>query len=107
MKIIYTHPNLFLVEHAKNLLQDAGIPVELRNQYAAGGIGDIAPINAWPELWLQRPHQEDQAKEILAFLTAKNLDPNAPDEEWTCPHCQQTNTLPFLQCWACDAEIEA
>ena len=50
MKLVYTHPNLAMVVQAASVLELAGIASELRNEFASGAIGEIAPISAWPAL---------------------------------------------------------
>ena len=38
--------------HVENLLHEAGISVEKRNQYASGGAGELSAIDVMPELWV-------------------------------------------------------
>ncbi len=52
MKLVYTHPNSIAVAQARSSIEFAGIDCILRNEYASGAIGELAPIDAWPALWL-------------------------------------------------------
>ena len=52
MKPVYTHPNLFFVTNAKNILQHYSIKAIIQHEYLSGAAGDLAPIDTWPELWL-------------------------------------------------------
>jgi hypothetical protein len=46
MKLIYTHENRLLVSNAQNMVEQANINTTLKNEYAAGAMGDIAPIDS-------------------------------------------------------------
>ena len=52
MKLVYTHENLTLVATVANHLRQNDIDVIIKNQYAAGGAGMLAPIETWPEIWV-------------------------------------------------------
>lgn len=99
MKLLYTHPNRILVENARNLLENAGIATRLENEFAGGAIGELAPINAWVELWIVRERDEQRAKEILAKLSRETEGPG-----WTCPQCGENNDASFELCWRCQTE---
>jgi len=100
MKLVYTHPNLAIVVQAASLLRHAGIDSELRNEYASGAIGEIAPINAWPELWVSRERAVDQALEIVE---AMQRPVDCPD--WNCGQCESNNPATFDTCWHCGEDI--
>lgn len=96
MKLVYTHPNPLMVENAKNICTNAGLAVELRNQFASGGAGELAPISTWPELWVQRERDYPQAVALIqqAFTGEE-------EGEWTCPACGEQNSAAFELCWHC------
>lgn len=96
MKLVYTHENKLLVENAKNILFEEGIECVLRNEYASGGIGDLAPTEAWPEVWILDEENEARAKSIIAELA------NEPEgERWICENCGEENEPGFASCWQC------
>jgi len=97
MKLLYTHPNSMIVENIKNIVEHAGFKVTLQNQYAGGGIGELAPIDAWPELWLDNERHFDRATLVVEQATKIN------NSDWTCGKCGEGNAGSFEICWACNA----
>lgn len=93
MKLIYTHENRLLVELARSKLELAGIPVFMKNEFAQGGSGDLAPHQTWPELWLERERDFERAQKLLA--DTDTLD------SWRCPRCGEENGAAFDYCWNC------
>ncbi|KUJ83726.1 DUF2007 domain-containing protein [Microbulbifer flavimaris] len=94
MKLIYTHENRLLVELAKSKLEIAGIAVFLKNEYAQGATGELAPHQAWAELWLERERDYERALQLL------REDPG-PDTDWQCRGCGEHNGAAFDYCWHC------
>lgn len=95
MKKVYTHENILIVENARNCLVQAGIEPELRNQFSAGGMGELSPIETWPELWVGDA-QYGEAKRVVDPLLG-GLD----GPVWRCGHCHEENESTFLHCWQC------
>ena len=102
MKLIYTNENQFLVNNVKNILENEAIPVSLKNEFAAGGAGALAPFDTWVELWLINDGDEERAEQILA--TSLNQQAEA---DWVCPQCQEENDTSFDLCWQCQREKNA
>ncbi|MBA6414352.1 DUF2007 domain-containing protein [Parahaliea sp. F7430] len=98
MRLLYSHPQLVVVTQMRSLLEQAGIQSELRNEYAAGAIGELAPIDAWPELWVGT---EDDAKRGAEVLKQFQQQLDLPD--WHCEHCHSDNPASFDWCWHCGA----
>lgn len=96
MKLIYSNENRFLVSHAKNLLELAGIELVVKNEYAAGAAGDLSPFDTWMELWLRNDGDEQEARALIkgAFNADTGLD-------WRCAQCQEINGAAFAGCWQC------
>ncbi|WP_323846496.1 DUF2007 domain-containing protein [Microbulbifer magnicolonia] len=94
MKLIYTHENRLLVELARSKLEVAGIAVFLKNEFAQGASGDLAPHQAWPELWLERARDYERARQLLA-------DAGAERGSWVCRRCGEHNGAAFDYCWNC------
>ena len=97
MQKIYTNQTLLMVTHIRNLLENAGIDSELRNEFAAGGVGELSFIDAWPELWVDYPDVA-LARQIITGYETATLD--AP--EWQC-RCGEWNGSAFMTCWSCQA----
>ena len=55
MQLIYTHPNPMLVGQVRSYLESHSIPTELKNDFLQGGVGELAPIDLWQEVWLDTP----------------------------------------------------
>ena len=61
MKLVYTHPNSIVVGQARSAIELAGIACVVRNEYASGAIGELAPIDSWPELWVMNDRDCERA----------------------------------------------
>lgn len=96
MKLVYTHPSLIAVAQARASLEQQGIESEIHNQYAAGAIGELAPIDAWPELWVMRDRDEDLARTLIDQATTSEVGP-----DWACDACGNANPESFERCWSC------
>lgn len=98
MTKIYTHPNLYQVVNIQNLLQLKHIQTSIRNEFASGGSGELAPHDVWPELWLSDERDESLAKSIIEQIELQAT------EEWYCSQCGEKNAGSFDYCWQCEAE---
>jgi hypothetical protein len=94
MKKLFTHENRLIVSNIRNLLEGEGIECQLRNEFAGGGVGDLAPFDIWPELWVA---DEDIGRgiEVLNELQQENLIRRQ------CPACGAENDGHFRLCWQC------
>ena len=99
MKLVFTHANLALVVQTGAYLEQQGIHCVLRNEFASGAIGELAPIDAWPELWVSRARDADRALQLVEELATA---PEAP--EWTCRHCNNSSPDSFERCWHCGSD---
>lgn len=103
MKLIYTSDDRFMVWNVKNTLELAGYDCHIRNEFAAGGAGDIAPIETWPEVWLVNEEQYEAAKK---YLSASVLNSSSSGHDWYCKHCGEKNASSFELCWHCGLEAD-
>lgn len=97
MTLVYTHENLILVMNINTALQNAGIKTQIKNQYAAGGRGEIPCFETWPEVWVTSQFQLKQAQEIVANIMSQEHQP-----DWYCQKCNEQNGAAFDFCWQCD-----
>ncbi len=98
MKLVYTHENRLMVENAANLLRQQNIHPQLKNEFSAGAMGELSPLQTWPELWVNEddyPH----AKGII-----DQLEQTAAGGNWRCPACGEENDASFELCWSCQRE---
>lgn len=96
MKLIYSNENPFLVNNAKNILENHDIEVTLKNEFASGAAGVLAPIDTWVELWIINDVDEDKAKIVLTQALKKQ-----GEHDWFCSQCQEKNDASFDACWQC------
>lgn len=96
MRLVYTHPALIVVSQARSELEQQGIQCSLRNEYAAGAIGELSPIDAWPELWIL-----DDRDWELATKALEKMQTESREAEWQCVLCGNSNPAIFETCWHC------
>jgi len=99
MKLIYTHENRLLVSNVKNILENAGIPVTLKNEFVGSASGDLSPLSTWPEVWVLNEIDYDHAMRLVN----KTLN-NESNDEWICANCKESNSVTFDLCWNCQKE---
>ena len=95
MKRVFSSYNLQLLHHKKNLLEAAGIPVLVRNQYLSSAMGELPPAECQAEIWVLEDDDAGRAHEVLRWQP-----PSGPD--WTCA-CGEVLGSQFTQCWRCGA----
>jgi len=96
VKQVFTHENRLIVYNIKNLLEEQGIECVIKNEFAGGGVGDLAPFETWPELWVTEPKQYGQAEQIIQ--QTREIISGKP---WVCPSCGESNESNFELCWSC------
>ncbi len=96
MKKVFTHENRMIVYNLRNLLVDAGIETEVRNEFAGGGVGDLAPFETWPELWI-----EDDSRFAEAAAIVDRVLNSGEGDDWHCRGCREPNPAAFDVCWKC------
>jgi len=99
LKLVYTHPNIMVVVQARSAIEIAGIRSVLRNEYAAGAIGELAPIDAWPEIWVLDDGDYERATSLIAASQAAMQEP-----DWQCVQCNNHCPATFDSCWHCGTE---
>jgi hypothetical protein len=99
MKLVYTHPNHIVVAQARSTIELAGIECIVRNEYAAGAIGELAPIDAWPELWVLSDCDFEKAAQ-----TIEQTHDQTSEAEWRCGKCGAESPASFELCWQCAVE---
>lgn len=100
MKMVYTHENSLLVGNARNLLEQAGITVIMKNEFTSGGTGELSFLDTWPEIWVL--DNADYPRAVRVIETA--LSDNAADD-WVCNSCGEHNDPSFQLCWQCQQAI--
>ena len=101
MKLIYTHENRIMALNIRNALINHGFDVALNNEFASSASGGLAPFDTWPEVWLLKDDDFDNAKKII-----ESISYNSIQAAWECKKCQEENDESFDYCWKCHEENE-
>ena len=99
MKLVYTNENRLIVSNARNIVAEAGIEVTLKNEFAAGGLGELSAFDTWLQLWVVNDSDYQRACQLIATSLSK-----AGSTEWICGNCQEHNDPSFETCWKCQSD---
>ncbi len=102
MKLIYTNENRFLVNNVKNIVENAGIEVTLKNEFSGGAAGELVVFETWLELWVVDDADYDEAMGLIEALNSSEKG-----HDWVCSQCGETNDASFEICWKCQSESGA
>lgn len=86
-----------LAGQVKSLLESSQIECFMKNESLTGGIGELPPIECWPEVWIEDDTFEKRANEII---NACIMPVNESAESWRCI-CGESIEGQFTQCWKC------
>jgi hypothetical protein len=98
MKKLYTAQSPLIISHLKNLLESGGVRCTVKNLYLAGAVGELPPIECWPELWVLDDQRYAEARRVLKRVLAP-LRPAA--KPWHCKKCRIEIEGQFSECWNC------
>ncbi len=101
MKRVYSSQLSLMVGHMKNILESHGISCVIRNEFLAGGSGELPPTECWPELWVERDIDYERAQGIIEETLR---DEGQSSEPWICPGCGERLEGQFGVCWRCGTE---
>ena len=79
----------------QQMLEAAGVSVQLFNDHAVGGLGELPATETWPEVWVEREHQLAYARSLVRDYEY------ASDETVDCKGCTESNPVTFEICWNC------
>ncbi|MFT4654386.1 MAG: hypothetical protein ACJA0G_001385 [Kangiellaceae bacterium] len=105
MEKFYSDYNQIKVREIKAMLDDAGIPCFMKNEFIQGASGEIPHQETLPEIWLMDPQWRNKAQQLVDTLE-QDLD-NASDVDWHCSSCREVNEGQFMICWQCQHEKPA
>jgi hypothetical protein len=94
LRRIYSSFNQTAVYHARNLLENAGIEVFVKNAILSSAMGELPPAECQAELWVVNDSDAGRAEEILSQPVT--------GEDWVCS-CGEKLGAQFTQCWRCGA----
>ena len=101
MKKLYTHENRIIIFNLKNVLQAEGIEAVVINEFAAGGAGDLATFDTWPELWIEDESELERAQSVIDGILHSRAS-----GDWFCRACNEKNDPSFQICWSCGKALE-
>ena len=95
LQTVYSAPNISLVSIVRSVLEGCSIRCWLKNEYLSAGVGDLPPIECWPQLCVEDADFED-AKRIVEEAVA-----NREMTTWRCVSCGESIEGQFTECWKC------
>lgn len=98
MKKLFTAQDPLMISHLKNVLENQGIECVIKNTYLAGTVGELPPIECWPELWVVDDAAYSGAEEVLEKALAPLGSVKKP---WKCTQCGEEVEGQFTECWNC------
>ncbi len=98
MKRVYSSPVSLMVGHLRNILEAEGIRCFVKNEFLAGGAGELPPTECWPELWVERAIDYERAERLVRETLEAGANTGG---SWTCPGCREVLQSQFMVCWNC------
>lgn len=100
MKRVYSTDDRIQAGYIHSALENRNIHSWIKNNNLSGAIGELPPIECWPEVWIHDDQDYQLAKEIINELTRpKNFTATA----WEC-RCGENIEAQFQICWQCGSE---
>lgn len=98
MKLVYTNENRLIAGNARNILENHGISVVVKNEFASSASGEVSAFDTWPEIWVFDDSDYERAVKIIESSLSND---DAP--EWECVKCSEKNDASFEFCWNCQS----
>ncbi len=96
MKMVFTDENRIIVSNIRNILENHGLKITVRNEFASSAMGEVSPFDTWLELWVDSDYDYKRAVAILE----QNMQENE-GSDWLCTVCHEQNEASFDICWNC------
>lgn len=100
MKKVHSAENSVELGFIKGMLEQDGINCLVKNQNLSGALGEIPPLECWPELWVCDDRDFALASKIVDTALAPSSGNNLP---WLCG-CGESIEGQFTACWSCGLE---
>jgi hypothetical protein len=100
MKKIYSAEDSLQIGMIKSVLEQEGINCLMKNQMLSGALGEIPPLECWPELWVTDDRDSARANDIVEALLSQTETDTTP---WQCT-CGEQIDGQFSACWKCGEE---
>lgn len=96
MKTVYSAANIALVSIFQSILEERGIKCWIKNEALLTGIGEIPPIETWPQLCVEDNSYSEAKRIVDEALAAKDMA-----SAWKCDSCGEVIEGQFTECWNC------
>ncbi len=97
MKRVYSAEHGLMTDHIMDILQEEGIICMIKNLNLSGALGELPPIECWPEVWILEDEDYDRASGIVEDLLKESTEYRP---SWVC-HCGEIIEGQFTDCWNC------
>ncbi len=88
------------ISRLQALLEEDGINCLVKNQNLAGAMGEIPPLECWPELWITNDYDLPRAQDIIESALTPVIKSTVP---WNCS-CGEKIEGQFTACWSCNQD---
>lgn len=95
MKTVYSASNISLVSIFQHILEGQGINCWIKNEYLIAGIGEIPPIECWPQLCVDDDDFSNAKRIVDEALSVQEMS------AWKCASCGEEIEGQFSECWKC------
>ena len=95
MKTVYSAANISLVSIFQNILAGHGIRCSIKNEFLYAGMGELPPIECWPQLCVDEADFAEAQRIVEAALAENDV------AAWHCDACQEVIEGQFTECWKC------
>ncbi len=93
---VYSAANISLVSIVKSILEQRGIKCWMRNDALSAGIGELPPIETWPQLCVEKDDYSEAKHIVEEALAANDIS-----MMWKCDSCGEVIEGQFTECWNC------
>ena len=97
MKKIFSTDDRIQATYIQSVLEDRNITCWIKNLNLSGAVGELPPIECWPEVWIHDDRDFVIATKIIEELNTPANDALAP---WAC-QCGEQIEAQFRICWQC------
>ncbi|MGA7827137.1 MAG: DUF2007 domain-containing protein [Geobacteraceae bacterium] len=101
MKTVYSAANISLVSIFQNILERHGISCWVKNEYLSAGMGELPPIECWPQLCVADEDYPAAKRIVDEAMAEKHL------KSWICEACGEEIEGQFAVCWKCGKSCPA
>jgi hypothetical protein len=98
MKTVYSAENIALVSIFKDILDGHGIRCWIKNEFLSAAIGEIPPVECWPQLCVDDDNYAEAKRIVDVALSTENDS----SQTWKCDSCGEEIEGQFAVCWKCE-----